>query len=105
MKKVFLAVLVAGLFVACGNKNTDAEVTDSTAVETEVVETEAVEEQAPEATAEVAEQTTTETTTATAAKTEEPKVQVEATEDGSKVKVGKKAEISIQPKQTKGNNF
>ena len=38
MKKVFLALLVAGLFVACGNKNTEAENTDSTAMETEVTE-------------------------------------------------------------------
>ena len=101
MKKVFLAVLVAGLFVACGNKNTEAEATDSTAVETEVVEEapvaeEPVAEVAPEAEA---------APEAPAAKQEEPKVKVEANEDGAKVKVGKKAEISIQPKQTKGNNF
>lgn len=48
MKKVFLALLVAGLFVACGNKNTEAENTDSTAMETEVTE-EVVEAPAAEA--------------------------------------------------------
>ena len=51
MKKVFLALLVAGLFVACGNKNTEAENTDSTAMETEVIE-EATEAPAAEPAAE-----------------------------------------------------
>lgn len=43
MKKVFLALLVAGLFVACGNKNTEAENTDSTAMDSVVVEEPVVE--------------------------------------------------------------
>ena len=43
MKKLFLVVLAAGLFVACGNKTTDTENTDTTAVDSTVV----VEEEAP----------------------------------------------------------
>ena len=38
MKKVFLALLVAGLFVACGNKNTESENTDSTAMDSTITE-------------------------------------------------------------------
>lgn len=49
MKKVFLALLVAGLFVACGNKNTEAENTDSTAMDSVVVEEPVVEAPAVEA--------------------------------------------------------
>lgn len=56
MKKVFLAVLVAGLFVACGNKNTEAEATDSAAV----VEEEVVVEEVAEPVQEVAEVATEE---------------------------------------------
>ncbi len=102
MKKVFLAVLVAGLFVACGNKNTEAEATDSAAV----VEEEVVVEEVAEPVQEVAEVVTEEVAApaATEAK-EEPKVKVDATEEGAKVKIGDKAEISVQPKKTKGNNF
>ncbi len=45
MKKVFLVLLCAGLFVACGNKNKQAEeAIDTTAVEEVVTET-VVEEQ------------------------------------------------------------
>lgn len=102
MKKVFLAVLVAGLFVACGNKNTEAEATDSTAVEVEEVVEEVVE--AP-ATEEVAEVTTEEAAAPAATPAKESKIKVDANEDGAKVKIGDKAEISVQPKQTKGSNF
>lgn len=94
MKKLFLVALAAGMFVACGNKTTEEEATDSVAVEVEeVVETPApvVEEEAPAAEEQVAEN--------------KAAVKVEANEDGAKVKVGDKAEISVQPKQTKGNNF
>ena len=92
MKKLFLVALAAGMFVACGNK-TNEEATEE--VVEEVVETPApaVEEPAPAAEPVVAEEKA------------EPAVKVEANEDGAKVKVGDKAEISVQPKQTKGNNF
>ena len=80
------------MFVACGNKTNEEATTDSIVEETvEVVEAPAVEE-APAAEPVVAEQS-------------EPAVKVEANEEGAKVKVGDKAEISVQPKQTKGNNF
>ena len=94
MKKLFLVALAAGMFVACGNKTNEEAATDSVAVEVEeVVETPApaVEEQAPAAEEQVAEN--------------KPAVKVEASEEGTKVKVGDKAEISVQPKQTKGNQF
>lgn len=52
MKKVFIALLVAGLFVACGNKNTDAENTDSTATDSVVVEELVVETSAADSVAE-----------------------------------------------------
>ena len=92
MKKLFLVALAAGMFVACGNKTNEEATTDSIVEEAvEVVEAPAVEE-APAAEPAVAEQT-------------EPAVKVEASEDGAKVKVGNKAEISVQPKETKGNNF
>lgn len=93
MKKLFLVALAAGMFVACGNKTNEEATTDSVAVEpVEVVETPApaVEEAVVEEPV-VAE--------------EKPAVKVEASEEGTKVKVGDKAEISVQPKQTKGNNF
>ena len=90
MKKLFLVALAAGMFVACGNKTNEEAATDSIVEETvEVVEAPAPVEEAPV----VAEEKT------------EPAVKVEANEDGAKVKVGDKAEISVQPKQTKGNNF
>lgn len=93
MKKLFLVALAAGMFVACGNKTNEEATTDSVEVEAvEVVETPAVEEPAPAAEPAVAEQT-------------EPAVKVEANEEGGKVKIGNKAEISVQPKETKGNNF
>lgn len=38
MKKLFLVVLAAGLFVACGNKTAETENVDTTAVDTTVVE-------------------------------------------------------------------
>lgn len=100
MKKVFLAVLVAGLFVACNSKTTNEEVTDST-------DQAAIEQPAVDTPQQVAETTPApaETTPAAEPKKDEPKVKVEANEDGATVKVGKKAEISVQPKQTKGNNF
>ena len=80
------------MFVACGNKTNEEAATDSIVEEAvEVVEAPAVEE-APAAEPVVAEQS-------------EPAVKVEANEDGAKVKVGNKAEISVQPKETKGNNF
>ena len=84
------------MFVACGNKTNEEAATDSVAVEVEeVVETPApapaVEEQAPAAEEQVAEN--------------KPAVKVEASDEGTKVKVGDKAEISVQPKQTKGNQF
>lgn len=44
MKKLFLVVLAAGLFVACGNKTTDTENTDTTTVDSAAV---VVEEEAP----------------------------------------------------------
>ena len=92
MKKLFLVALAAGMFVACGNKTNEEAATDSIVEEAvEVVEAPAVEE-APAAEPVVAEQS-------------EPAVKVEANEDGAKVKVGNKAEISVQPKETKGNNF
>ena len=93
MKKLFLVALAAGMFVACGNKTNEEAATDSIVEETvEVAEAPAapVEEAAPV----VAEE-----------KTNEPAVKVEASDEGAKVKVGDKAEISVQPKQTKGNNF
>ena len=92
MKKLFLVALAAGMFVACGNKTNEEAATDSIVEETvEVAEAPApVEEAAPV----VAEE-----------KTNEPTVKVEASDEGAKVKVGDKAEISVQPKQTKGNNF
>ena len=90
MKKLFLVALAAGMFVACGNKTNEEAATDSIVEETvEVVEAPAPVEEAPV----VAEEKT------------EPAVKVEANEDGAKVKVGNKAEISVQPKETKGNNF
>ena len=88
MKKLFLVALAAGMFVACGNKTNEEAATDSVAVEEPVVETVVAEEPAAEPV--VAEQT-------------EPKVKVEANEDGAKVKVGDKAEISVQPTKGKGN--
>lgn len=93
MKKLFLVALAAGMFVACGNKTNEEATTDSIVEEAvEVVETPAVEEPAPAAEPAVAEQT-------------EPAVKVEANDEGAKVKIGNKAEISVQPKETKGNNF
>ncbi|MBP5400098.1 MAG: hypothetical protein J6Y35_00510 [Bacteroidales bacterium] len=91
MKKLFLVALAAGMFVACGNKTNEEAATDSVAVEepVEVVEAPAPVEEAPV----VAEEKT------------EPAVKVEATDEGAKVKVGNKAEISVQPKQTKGDNI
>ena len=91
MKKLFLVALAAGMFVACGNKTNEEAATDSVAVEepVEVVEAPAPVEEAPV----VAEEKT------------EPAVKVEANDEGAKVKVGNKAEISVQPKETKGNNF
>ena len=86
MKKLFLVALAAGMFVACGNKTNEEAATDSVAVEEPV---EVVEAPAPV----VAEEKT------------EPAVKVEANDEGAKVKVGNKAEISVQPKETKGNNF
>lgn len=86
MKKLFLVALAAGMFVACGNKTNEEAATDSVAVEEPVVETVVAEEPAAEPV--VAEQT-------------EPKVKVEANEDGAKVKVGDKAEISVQPTKAK----
>ena len=79
------------MFVACGNKTNEEAATDSVAVEepVEVVEAPAPVEEAPV----VAEEKT------------EPAVKVEATDEGAKVKVGNKAEISVQPKQTKGDNI
>ena len=89
MKKLFLVALAAGMFVACGNKTNEEAATDSIVEETvEVVEAPAQVEEPV-----VAEEKT------------EPAVKVEANEDGAKVKVGNKAEISVQPKETKGNNF
>ena len=94
MKKLFLVALAAGMFVACGNKTNEEAATDSVAVEEEVVveEAPAVEEAAPVAEEAVAEK-------------QEPAVKVEANDEGAKVKIGNKAEISVQPKETKGNNF
>lgn len=93
MKKLFLVALAAGMFVACGNKtNEEATEVAEEPVAEEVVEAPAVEE------APVAEQPAV-------AEKQEPAVKVEASDEGAKVKVGDKAEISVQPKQTKGNNF
>jgi hypothetical protein len=92
MKKLFLVALAAGMFVACGNKTNEEAAIDSVAVEepVEVVEAPAPVEEAPAAVAE---------------EKSEPAVKVEATDEGAKVKVGNKAEISVQPKQTKGDNI
>lgn len=89
MKKLFLVALAAGMFVACGNKTNEEAATDSVAVEepVEVVEAPAPVEEAPV----VAEEKT------------EPAVKVEANEEGGKVKIGDKAEISVQPTKGKGN--
>ena len=91
MKKLFLVALAAGMFVACGNKTNEEATTDSIVEEPvqEVVEAPAPVEEAP----------------VVAEEKSEPAVKVEANEDGAKVKVGNKAEISVQPKETKGNNF
>lgn len=83
MKKVFLALLVAGLFVACGNKNTEAENTDSTAMETEVIE-EATEAPAAEPVAETqAQPTEKEQTVGQVAKEEGDKLAKEAIKAGA----------------------
>lgn len=91
MKKLFLVALAAGMFVACGNKTNEEATTDSIVEETvEVVEAPAPVEEAPVAEPEVAEK-------------QEPAVKVEANEEGGKVKIGDKAEISVQPTKGKGN--
>lgn len=56
MKKVFLVLLAAGLFVACGNKNQaeEAEAIDSVVTEEVVVDTPVVEEVVEEVVAEAA---------------------------------------------------
>ena len=101
MKKVLFIAAVALCAMGCckkaDNKCCEQKCEEATEVGAEeapaeeVVEAPAVEE-APAAEPAVAEQT-------------EPAVKVEASEDGAKVKVGNKAEISVQPKETKGNNF
>ncbi len=86
MKKVFLALLVAGLFVACGNKNTEAENTDSTAMETEVTEVteETTEAPAAEPVAETqAQPTEKEQTVGQVAKEEGDKLAKEAIKAGA----------------------
>ena len=86
MKKVFLALLVAGLFVACGNKNTEAENTDSTAMDSTITE-EVVPaaEPAAEPVAEVQAQPTTEKeqTVGQVAKEEGDKLAKEAIKAGA----------------------
>jgi len=69
MKKLFLVVLAAGLFVACGNKTTDTENTDTTAVDSAVV----VEEEAPACEAVVEEPAVAENQAKPAAKAEDNK--------------------------------
>ncbi len=63
MKKLFLVLLAAGLFVACGNKQTD----ETTAVDSTIVDTVAAPEEAPvaDATQAVAEPTTDQKATTT----------------------------------------
>lgn len=71
MKKLFLVLLAAGLFVACGTKQTDETTTDSTvAVEDTVV----APEEAP--VAEVTEPATTPTTTVEKPTTTAPAAEV-----------------------------
>ena len=88
MKKLFLVALAAGMFVACGNKTNEEAATDSVAVEEPVVETVVAEEPAAEP---------------AVAEKQEPAVKVEANEEGGKVKIGDKAEITVQPTKGKGN--
>lgn len=83
MKKVFLALLVAGLFVACGNKNTEAENTDSTAMDSVVVEEPVVEAPAAEPVAEVAAPAEKEQTVSEVAKEEGDKLAKEAIKAGA----------------------
>lgn len=59
MKKVFLVLLAAGMFVACGNKAAEEETTDTVAVVEEVVEAPVVEEAPAVEEAPVAEETKT----------------------------------------------
>lgn len=64
MKKLFLVVLAAGLFVACGNKTAETENVDSTAMDTVLVEeVDSVVEEAVVEEPVVAENTTKATTT------------------------------------------
>ena len=89
MKKLFLVALAAGMFVACGNKTNEEATTDSIVEETvEVVETPAPVAEEPAAEPVVAEK-------------QEPAVKVEGNEEGGKVKIGDKAEISVQPTKAK----
>ena len=74
MKKLFLAVLCAGLFFACGNKKQAEPETlvDTPACQEMVEETPAVEEQEPVAEEPVAQTTPAKKTTTTAKKTNTP---------------------------------
>lgn len=93
MKKVFLVLLAAGMFVACGNKAAQEETTDTVAVVEEVVEAEpVVVEEAPvaEETAAPAEETKTIKSAAT-------KAAINAIEQGSEAAT----EATVKEIQTK----
>jgi hypothetical protein len=114
MKKLFLAVLCAGLFFACGNKKQQTEnLVDSTACQQEMVEeTPAVEEQEPVAevqepapapakkTTTTAKKTTTNNNGMTAGKTNEaPTVEQHAKDAANRV-----ANKAIDKAETESTN-
>lgn len=105
MKKIFLALLCAGLFVACGNKNKEVEQVADTIPAQEVVEEPVVEEpEVAEAPAEQPQPAAKPAAKKPAAKTEEPKQTLGAHAKQAGENIGHAAIEKVEQKATSDIN-